>query len=130
MVNLAYQYYWLQNITGHRELLWPRLLVTEKTNGSSEQQEKWWSTLKQIFIVSREGSAIIQMTMGICSTLQAAGPGQESVKRELCHPHRTDILFLIFCVLKQAVQLINRSGCQGTEGERLKYQLALNHSWS
>ena len=75
MVSLAYQFYWLQSITGYRELLWPKLLATEKTNGSFVQQEKRWSTLKQVFIVSGQGSAIIQMTMCTCSTLQAAGPG-------------------------------------------------------
>ena len=68
MVSLAYQLYWLQSITGYRELL-----VKEKTNGFFVQQEKRWSTLKQVFIVSSQGSAIIQMTMCTCSTLQATG---------------------------------------------------------
>ena len=38
------------------------------------QQEKVVHT-QQVFIVSGQGSAIIQMTMCACSTLQASGPG-------------------------------------------------------
>ena len=93
MGSLAYQYHRLQRlavakIAGYRE-----------TNGSFVQQEKRWSTLKQVFHVSGQGSAIIQMTIYTCSTLQAAGPGPNSASPDWTTV-RTDGLLTGFIVTR------------------------------
>ena len=80
MVSLTYQTYWLQSIAGYRDLLCPKIAGYGETDGSFEQQGKRWSTLKQAFIVSVQGSAIIQMTMCTCSTFKAAGRGPRVCK--------------------------------------------------
>ena len=97
MVRLAYQvfFFFTGYSTGYRVsqateiYCGQKLLVTEKTDESFEKQEKRWSTLKQAFIVSVQGSAIIQMTMCTCSTFKAAGPGPR-VCKSCVSPTRLD----------------------------------------
>ena len=62
-----------------------------KQIGLFQQQEKRWSTVKQVFITSYQGSAIIQMIITVQMHHLAGGwPGTKSLKCEkLYQSHRT-----------------------------------------
>ena len=52
-------------------------------------QEKRWSTIEQVFIVSCQGLAITQMTMIHAPPYRWLVLGQESIKcEEFCQPHQ------------------------------------------
>ena len=64
-------------------------LDTGKTSRSFQQQEKRWSTVKEVFITSGQGSAIFVNCVNAAPCRQLAW-GKESVKCEkLYQPHRT-----------------------------------------
>ena len=73
----------LAKIAGYRENKWI-------LNSKKKERKKMWFTLKQVFIVAGQGSAIIQMTCVHSPPYRRLVLGQESVKCEkLCQPHRT-----------------------------------------
>ena len=87
-------------------------LDTGKTNRSFQQQEKRWSTVKQVFIMSGQESAIFVNCVNAAPCRQLAW-GKESLKCEkLYQAHRTTTTWII----------VTRPD-QGPEGQKMFVRL-------